>query len=76
MAAGDEMIRCRFLVQRPGGARGTVATIRAARGLMARYIIKNRINRPEGLRGFDLDGYRYMEYQSNEWEYVFIRGLG
>ena len=75
LSPGDELVRCRFLVQRQDGARGTVATIRAARGLMARYIVKNRIESPEGLKGFDLDGYRYIAQQSTSMDYVFIRGL-
>jgi len=74
LCPGDEMVACRFLVHKQGGARGTVATIRAARGLMARYIIKNRITKPEGLKDFDMDGYRYIESRSNTREYVFIRG--
>ena len=73
LSPGDEVVRCRFLVQGPNGARGTVATIRAARGLMARYIIKNRITRPEGLKEFDMEGYRYIANQSTAREYVFLR---
>ncbi len=71
---GDVMISCRFLIQKPGGARGTVSTIRAARGLMARYIIKNKITGPEGIKEFDSDGYRYISGLSNARSYVFIKG--
>ncbi|WP_020682276.1 peroxide stress protein YaaA [Marinobacterium rhizophilum] len=44
-----------------------------ARGLMARYIIQNRIQDPEQLRGFDLDGYRFAESMSQGDTWTFIR---
>ena len=30
-----------------------------ARGLMARYAVQNKINHPEGLQGFDVEGYNF-----------------
>ena len=57
MSGRDPIVTCRFLLQRPDcSTRVTVATVRAARGPMVRYIIKNRINMVEGLTGFDLEG--------------------
>ncbi|PIE25276.1 MAG: hypothetical protein CSA60_01035 [Neptuniibacter caesariensis] len=44
-----------------------------ARGLMARYIIQNRIEEPEQLKGFDLDGYRFAESMSEGDTWTFIR---
>lgn len=44
-----------------------------ARGLMARYAIVNRIEQPEGLQGFDYEGYAYAPAASNEDTYVFRR---
>ncbi|ANG65328.1 hypothetical protein A8C75_16925 [Marinobacterium aestuarii] len=44
-----------------------------ARGLMARYIIQNRIQDPEQLRAFDSDGYRFAESMSEADTWVFIR---
>lgn len=44
-----------------------------ARGSMARYIMKNRINDPEDLKGFDYDGYYFDEKLSNEKELWFLR---
>jgi cytoplasmic iron level regulating protein YaaA (DUF328/UPF0246 family) len=70
---GDEMITCRFLKQYPNGARGTVATVRAARGLMTRYLIKERVSQPEGLMGFCEDRYRFIEGLSDAKTYVFIK---
>lgn len=45
-----------------------------ARGLMARYIIRNRINDPEELKQFDLEGYYFDEESSSENKLVFKRG--
>lgn len=44
-----------------------------ARGMMARYIIKNRINEPEGLKYFDAEGYYFDESSSSENKMVFKR---
>jgi uncharacterized protein len=44
-----------------------------ARGLMARYIIQNRIQDPEQLRAFDIDGYRFAPSMSEGDTWVFIR---
>lgn len=44
-----------------------------ARGLMARYIIQNRVDDVAGLKGFDTDGYYYSEAQSSATELVFLR---
>ncbi len=73
---GDVLINCRFLVQKPGGARGTVSTVRAARGRMVRFLIKNRVTEPEGLKAFDWDGYRFIEGRSDALNYVFIQERG
>ena len=44
-----------------------------ARGLMARYVIKERLQDPEGLKGFNLDGYRFDAASSSENQLVFLR---
>lgn len=47
-----------------------------ARGLMSRYIIRNRLDNPEDLKGFDLEGYQYNEALSAEDRPVFTRDSG
>ncbi|MEE9355738.1 MAG: peroxide stress protein YaaA [Methylococcaceae bacterium] len=47
-----------------------------ARGLMSRYIIDHRIDRPEEIKNFDSDGYRFSEEKSKGEDWVFIRGPG
>jgi len=46
-----------------------------ARGLMARYAALNNINRPEKLKGFDLEGYAFAEDASTDSKWVFRRKL-
>jgi len=44
-----------------------------ARGLMARYVVENRISDPADLRGFNLDGYRYYAAESKADKPIFRR---
>ena len=44
-----------------------------ARGLMAKYIVKNNISDPEQIKLFDTDGYSFDVNQSSEDEWVFTR---
>jgi hypothetical protein len=44
-----------------------------ARGLMARYLIDQRIDDVEGLKDFDYEGYRFAPAMSGEKDWVFTR---
>ena len=44
-----------------------------ARGLMARYILENRVEDVEGLKNFEVDGYVFSEEQSSSTELVYLR---
>lgn len=44
-----------------------------ARGLMARHIIKGRLQHPEDLKGFDAEGYRLADRASSADRLVFLR---
>lgn len=44
-----------------------------ARGLMAAYVIKNRINEVEKIKNFDVTGYKFNPEQSTAKEWVFLR---
>ena len=44
-----------------------------ARGLMASFIVKNRIDTMAGLKDFDWSGYRYCDAESSSNEFVFLR---
>ena len=44
-----------------------------ARGLMANFIIKNRLNDPESIKNFDLENYQFNSLLSTADEWVFTR---
>jgi len=44
-----------------------------ARGLMSAYIIKNRLKDPEGIKAFNVDGYKFYKSESSELNWVFKR---
>jgi cytoplasmic iron level regulating protein YaaA (DUF328/UPF0246 family) len=44
-----------------------------ARGLMASFIVKNRISKPEDIKAFSEDGYQYNESYSTDKQWVFTR---
>ena len=44
-----------------------------ARGMMARYMVENRIDRPEGLKDFREGGYTYQPAASTDDSWVFSR---
>lgn len=46
-----------------------------ARGMMARFIIKNKISAVEDLKHFDYGHYQFQAKQSNESQWVFSRDL-
>ena len=44
-----------------------------ARGYMSHWIIKNKVTKPEDLKNFDAEGYKYSKKLSTESEPVFLR---
>ncbi len=46
-----------------------------ARGLLSRYIIKNKLSNPEDIKDFDFEGYKYNKKLSKEFNWVFTRKL-
>ncbi len=44
-----------------------------ARGLMARYMVQNKLTKPEQLKHFDLEEYHYSAEGSTDHELLFIR---
>jgi len=47
-----------------------------ARGAMARFIVKNRIDKPDGILDFNYDGYSFNKKYSSSDQPVFIRQGG
>ena len=56
-----------------GEARVLGLFAKRARGSLARYMIQNRIEDPEGLKSFDTGGYTYRDDLSEDDTWVFTR---
>ena len=69
-----EIITPAFKEKKNGDYKMIGIFAKKARGLMSRYMIKNRIDQPEDLKSFDLDSYRYNQKLSTDSNWVFTRG--
>ena len=67
------VITAKFLNVKDGKARALMYYAKYGRGLMARWIMQNRVDRAEGLKDFNLDGYTLDKKASTETELVFSR---
>ena len=68
-----KVIEARFLNIKDGEARRLMYHVKFGRGLMARWIMENRIEKAADLRGFDAEGYSFDAKASSETELVFTR---
>jgi len=66
---GAHVIECAFYDS------GRILSVYAkkARGMMARFIVKERVQSVEELKKFNYEGYKYSDAQSSEDKYVFTR---
>ncbi len=62
-----------FQELREGKPRTISFSAKRARGLMARFIIENRIETPEELKDFAVEGYRHQPEMSEPNRQVFLR---
>ena len=60
-----------FLVHKNGKLTTVVIYAKMCRGEMTRYILKNRIENPEDLKGFEWEGFTYNEQESTPERMVF-----
>ena len=67
------ILNINFKELRDGKYRFVSFAAKRARGLMARYMIDNRITRPSQLRQFDVDRYAFNEALSRDDEWIFTR---
>ncbi len=56
-----------------GELRFNTFVAKKARGSMARYLCDQRLDRPEGLKDFTDDGYRYDVARSDDDRWLFVR---
>ena len=68
-----EIINPQFLDEKNGKFKIISFFAKKARGLMSRYIIENRVETVEDLKGFNYSGYVYNEELSDSNKPVFTR---
>ena len=68
-----ELIKPVFLDEKNGKFKFISFYAKKARGLMSRYVIQNRLSKPEQLKQFDVDGYFFAADESKGNELVFKR---
>lgn len=71
--AFPQLITPQFKEYRDGKAKIISFFAKKARGQMARFMIKERVNDPEGLKDFNLDGYSFDQELSKDDTWVFSR---
>ena len=62
-----------FKEESNGRLRTVAIHAKRARGLMARFILRERITRAADIREFTGSGYRFRPELSSEWSWVFVR---
>jgi cytoplasmic iron level regulating protein YaaA (DUF328/UPF0246 family) len=67
------IVSCTFKEERNGKYQFITIYGKKARGLMTRFIIKNRIDKAEDLKHFDEEGYYFNERISKKDNWVFVR---
>ena len=66
-------VTCHFKEMRDGIPKTIGLVAKKARGRMARYIVQNRVETEDDLKGFGEDGYAFEPGLSNEEDLVFVR---
>jgi cytoplasmic iron level regulating protein YaaA (DUF328/UPF0246 family) len=69
------VVTCTFKETRAGETKIISFYAKKARGMMARYAIDNRLDRPEGLKDFKTAGYAFDARASTTEDWIFTRTL-
>lgn len=67
------IIEAKFLNIKDGETRNLMYYAKFGRGLMARWIMQNRVDKAEGLKDFNLENYAFDKSLSSDNELVFTR---
>ena len=67
------LVTALFQELREGKLKTIAFSAKRARGLMARYIVKNRVDAPEGLKDFYEEGYSFRPDLSEDDRLLFVR---
>ena len=68
-----KIVSCKFMDEKNGQLKVRFAYAKLARGFMTRFVIKENIKDVEGLKAFNVEGYRYTANLSSDAELVFTR---
>ena len=68
-----ELLNINFKETKNGKTRVVAIFAKRARGMMADYIIRNRIEEPAGIKKFRKDGYRFSKELSDDRQWTFVR---
>ncbi|MCL4165870.1 UNVERIFIED_CONTAM: hypothetical protein GTU68_015603 [Idotea baltica] len=68
-----KIVTVHFREYRDGILKSIQFNLKRARGMMARYIIDNRLKNPEGMKGFITDGYYYDSKLSDADNWYFVK---
>jgi len=72
-ALKSDVVSAKFLNVKDGQAKALMYYAKFGRGLMARWIMQNRIERASDLKAFNLENYSYDKAASSDTELVFTR---
>ena len=67
------LLNINFKETKEGKTRVVAIFAKRARGMMADYIIRNRIEKPENLKKFKLGGYKFNKALSDDMQWTFER---
>ncbi len=67
------LLQINFKEVKNGKARTIAVFAKRARGMMADYIVRNRLEEAEGIKKFDREGYRFSAGDSDEKQWTFVR---
>lgn len=72
-ALNAPIISAKFMEEKDGKSRPIQYYTKFGRGLMTRWIVQNRVDRAEGLKDFDLEGYKFDSKRSDADTLIFAR---
>jgi len=67
------LLNINFKEEKNGKARVIAVFAKRARGLMTDFILRNRLQHVEDIKGFEVAGYRYAPDLSDEHQWTFLR---
>jgi len=67
------VIEAKFMEDKDGKSRPIQYYTKFARGLMARWVIQNRVDKASDLKNFDLNGYKFDPARSDDHTLIFAR---